>query len=291
MPYTPLILAFLIVVIWGFNFVAIKVGLEQLSPLLLCSIRFFLTSIPAVFFIKKPKAPLKMVMLYGLIMFALQFAFLFVGMYEGVAPGMASLLLQIQVFFTILLAVIFFNEKLNRWRIIGAIISFSGIAVVGAHVSGAVTFLGFIFVIFAALCWAVGNAFAKQIGKVNMISLVIWGSMFAWPPLLVATLIVDGLDKVWMTLYQLTPLSIGATLYITYLSTVFGYAAWNWLLHHYSLATIAPFTMLVPIVAMLSSILVAGEPFYIWKLIAAILVLSGVCINLFSSKLMKQKAQ
>ena len=279
-----LLLALLLVLVWGFNFVVIKVGLQEISPLLLCFARFFLTSIPAVFFIKFPSTSFKMVALYGLIMFALQFSLLFMGMYAGVAPGLASLLLQTQAFFTILLAVLFLDEKLHRWQVIGAILSFSGIGLVAMNVGGSVTFSGFLLIIASAASWGVGNLISKKIGKTNMVALVVWGSLIAWPPLLVISFILEGPDRILLSLHNLSWTSAGSVLYITYLSTLFGFGIWSWLLHHYSLPTIAPFTLLVPIVAIASSVLVMSEALQSWKIVAGILVIAGLCINLLGPR-------
>jgi O-acetylserine/cysteine efflux transporter len=279
------ILALLVVLVWGFNFVVIKVGLEDISPFLIGFARFFLTSIPAVFFIKRPAAPFKMVVWYGLVMFALQFSLLFIGMYAGVTPGLASLLLQLHVFFTVFLAMLFFGETLHLWQIVGALVSFSGIGLVAMNLGGSLTITGFLLVLGAAASWGAGNVISKKIGKVNMVSLVIWGSLIAWPPLLVISLMVEGTDKVLHTFQHLTWVSGGAVLYITYLSTIFGFGIWSWLLHHHPLGTIAPFTLLVPILAMLSSYLVLGEPLQSWKIFAALLVIAGLCINLLGPRI------
>lgn len=118
-------LAIMVVAIWGFNFVVIKVGLKEIPPILLCALRFFLAAFPAIFFVKRPDVPLRMVVVFGLVMFSLQFALLFSGMYAGTTAGLASLVLQLQVFFTVLLAVIFLAEKPSVWQIVGALVSFS----------------------------------------------------------------------------------------------------------------------------------------------------------------------
>src|SRR5579863_9692063 len=128
-----LALALLVVFVWGGAFLVIKAGLQDIPPFLFCFMRFFLTSIPAVFFIKFPAAPRKMVILYGLFMFALQFSLLFMGMYLGVTPGLASLLIQTHVFFSSVLAVVFLGEKISSWQIVGALVAFSGIALVGIN--------------------------------------------------------------------------------------------------------------------------------------------------------------
>src|SRR5579862_153881 len=283
------IMALLVILVWGFNFVVIKVGLEGISPLLLGFARFFLTSIPAIFFIKRPKAPFKMVVWYGLVMFALQFSLLFMGMYAGMSAGLASLIMQLQVFFTAILAVLFFKEKLHVWQILGGLVSFGGIAVVAMHLNASTTLAGFLLVVAAAACWGVGNVLSKNIGKVNMVSLVVWGSFIAWPPLLALSLFLEGPDKVLYTFTHLNWGTGGAVLYITYLSTLFGFGIWSWLLHHYPLGTIAPFTLLVPIFAILSSVLVLGEPLESWKIYAALLVIAGLCIHFLGPRLVKKE--
>lgn len=280
-------LALLVVFIWGFNFVAIKVGLNGFPPLFLVFLRFFLTSLPALFFVKKPHIPLHKIIWYGLIMFSLQFSFLFLGIAMNVAPGLASLITQIQIFFSILLGVIFFQEHAHKWQIIGSIISFTGLLVVAKHVEGTVSLEGFLFLILAALFWSIGNLLSKKIGKTNTFSLVVWSSFFAFPPLLCASLIFEGPQTIYLALLQIDKLTILAALYITYCSTLLGYGIWGYLINHNPLGTITSFTILIPIVALLSSVTLLGEPLQSWKIFAAILVLLGLAINLFGKKLQR----
>lgn len=285
MPILHLALILLLMIIWGFNFVVIDLGLKEVSPLLLVCTRFFLTSIPAVFFIKPPATSLKKMVLYGLMMLGLPFTLLFVGMDVGMTAGLASLLFQLQVFFTVLFAMTIFKEKLRLWQVVGATIAFLGIILVATNLKGSASLLGFFLVIASAAAWGGGNIVSKSIGRVNMVSLVTWGSLFAWPPLLLLTLIVDGPDKMLYTFEHLTWISGGAILYITYLSTLLGFVIWSWLVHHHPLATIAPFTLLVPVIGLLSSAWVLCEPLESWKLLAAFLVIAGLCINVFGPKI------
>ena len=284
-PITHLALALVMILIWGFNFISIKLGLDEVSPLLLGFARFFLTSIPAVFFIKRPNLPFRSVVIYGLVMFTLQFALLLMGMYAGVTPGLASLLVQLHVFFSLLLSAVYLKEKCHSWQIIGALIAFGGIALIAMHLGGSVTLTGFLLVIGSAVALVAGNVISKKLGKVNMVSLVIWGSLIAWPPLLAISLIVDGAEHLISTLQHLTWVSGGAILYTTYLSTLLAFGLWSWLLHHHPIGTVAPFTLLVPIIAILSSAAFLNEPLQTWKIIAALLVILGVSINLLSPRL------
>lgn len=278
-------LAILVVAIWGFNFVVIKVGLKEIPPILLCALRFFLSAFPAVFFIKRPAVPFRSVMAFGLVMFASQFALLFSGMYAGTTAGMASLVLQVHVFFTVALAVVFLAEQPSIWQIIGALTAFSGIGLVAAHTGGEISALGLILIVAAAASWGIGNLIAKKLGKVDMLALVVWGSLVAWPPLLLLSYLLEQDSWSLEGMAHLSWPTIGAVGYIAYLSTLLGFAVWSWLLSHYPAATVAPFTLLVPVFGFTSSALALGEPLYPWKLAAAILIIAGLCINLAGARI------
>lgn len=284
-----LLLTLLTTAVWGFNFVAIKAGLEEIPPILLCAIRFFLTSIPFLLFIKRPTSSFKLVVLYGLVMFALQFCLLFIGMYAGVTAGLAAILLQIQIFFTVLLAVLFFKEKLTKWQIIGGLVSCSGIALVGLNLEGDLTLLGFILVITAAAFWGTGSVIAKKIGKINVIELVVWGSLVAWPPLLLVSLLVEGPAQIASSLHNISWLSVVSILYITVASTMLGFGVWNFLIHRYPLSTMAPFLLLVPIFAMLGSTLMLGEELQVWKVISGVLVITGLGLNFLAGHFLSKR--
>ncbi len=280
-----IVLAIMVVAIWGFNFVVIKVGLKEIPPILLCALRFFLAAFPAIFFIKRPDAPLRMVVVFGLVMFSLQFALLFSGMYAGTTAGLASLVLQLQVFFTVLLAVVFLAEKPSVWQIVGALVSFSGIGLVAANIGGEVSIYGLILIVAAAVAWGVGSLISKKLGKVDMLALVVWGSFVAWPPLLALSFFMEQGSWNIDVISHLSWLTIGAIGYMVYPVTLLGFAAWSWLFSRYPAATVAPFTLLVPVFGFGTSTLVLGEPLSQWKINAAMLVIMGLCINLFGPRL------
>lgn len=284
MPIRHLLLALLVVAVWGFNFIFIKLGLAEMSPLLLCAARFLFASVPAIFFIKPPAIPFKVVALYGLITFALQFSFLFIGMQVGMTPGLASLLMQTQVFFSILFAVIFLEEMPNIWQVIGAIISFTGIGLVAMHLDKHISLAGFILIIASAASWGLGNLVSKKMKNVNMISLVVWGSFVAFFPLLLISLIFDGPNSLIYSVKHISWVGVSAVLYIVLGATWVGYGIWNWLLSRYPVTTVAPFTLLVPVFGILSSVLLLNEPFYRWKFLAGLLVITGLCINLLGTR-------
>jgi len=280
MPLLHLFLVLLTICIWGVNFVVIKVGLGEMPPLFLCFARFFVTSIPAVFFIKKPATSFGMIALYGFVMYALQFALLFFAISAGISPGLASILLQLQALFSVLLAASLLGEKIHIWTVVGAAISFSGIGLVGMNLGGDITLTGLILVILAAVIWSSGSVIVKKLGGINMFALVIWGGMIAWPILLAASLLIEGSDQVLHLVQNISWISIGAVFYIAYLATIFGFGVWNWLLQRHPISKLAPFTLLTPVVGMVSSSLYLGEPLQSWKILAGLLVVGGLCINL-----------
>lgn len=285
MPFSHVLLALSVIAIWGINFVVIQIGLRELPPIFLTFLRFFFAAFPAVFFIKRPQIPFKMLFAYAMLMFTLDFAFLFSGMYAGVSSGIASLTLQTQVFFTAILAMVFLKEKLTLWQILGALVAFCGIGLVAINTGGDVNTLGLLLVEFAALSWAGGNLVSKKIGKVDMFSLVVWGSLVAWPPLLLLSFILEHGKLSVESILNVSWLTIGSVAYLVYPVTLFGFAIWSWLLSRHAASTVAPFTLLVPIFGFSSSALILGEGMQGWKIGAGFLIVSGLVINLYGGKL------
>ncbi|WP_342627345.1 EamA family transporter [Nguyenibacter vanlangensis] len=287
MKFRHILEIILVVLIWGFNFVIIKIGLSGFSPLLLCFARFFLAGFPAVFFVKRPSVPFVGMVAYGLFNFVGQFVFLFTGMFLGVSAGLASIILQIQVFITLALAAVFLREQPNMFQVAGAIVSSVGIGLLAFHAGGDVTLSGLCFVLMAALSWACGNIVAKSFRGVDVFGLVVWGSALASAPLFVLCVYVDGWTSITNSVEKLGIHSILALAYLVYPTTLLGYAFWNKLLGHYRAAQIVPFTLLVPVVGLASSVLVLSEPLEEWKIASSVLVFSGLCINVLAPRLMQ----
>lgn len=285
-----LLLALVVVFFWGVNFAIIKLGLRQISPLGLGVIRFVLAAFPWIFFIRRPQIPLGSLALYSLLIFALQFGFLFTGMKVGVSAGLASLVMQLQVFFTIGFAVLFLSERPTRWQLLGALFAFGGIAVVAANLGGDVTLAGLSLLILGAMAWGGGNIVSRIIstrhGAINVLGLVCWGSLFATPPLLAVALILDP-QGLAASFTGLDWTSLGAIAYLVYISTLFCFGAWSLLLGLYPVATVAPFTLLVPVFGFLGSAVLLGEAIQPWKLLASALIIAGLILNVFGQRLFR----
>ena len=173
---------------------------------------------------------------------------------------------------------------------LGALVAFCGIGVVAAHVGGDTSLEGLLLLIAAAAAWGAGNIVSRIIsdryGSEDMLGLVCWGSLFAVPPLLGVALILEP-EAFVRSFTHLDAVSAGSIAYIVYISTLFGFAAWAWLLGRYPVATVAPFTLLVPVFGFLGSSVLLGEPMEGWKFGAAALVIAGLVINLFGGRLLR----
>ncbi|MBC3906718.1 EamA family transporter [Undibacterium umbellatum] len=271
--------ALLAVITWGINFVVIKIGLQGLPPVLFTASRFVFAALPLIFFVPLPKTSWKWVIAYGMFQFAFQFTLLFCGIKLGFPAGLASLVMQLQAFITMGLAVVIMGEKPQFVQVLGALIALSGMALVAMNLEAQATIVGFVLVVAGAVCWGIANIVTKKIGVVNPLSMVVWGSAIASPPLLLASFMMEGMDA-WHAAYaQLNWTSIGAIAYQAYPNTIVGFGIWSWLMRKYPAATIAPFTLLVPVVGMLTASIVLNETLFWWKICAGLLVLGGLACN------------
>lgn len=284
-------LTFLVVLVWGVNFLFMSLGLEEMSPLLLCALRFLVSAFPAAFFIKLPRGSLKFVILYGLVMFALQFSFLFTGIHLGVPAGTASMLMQTQVFFSIFFAILFLGERPHLGQMLGALVAFSGIGILAWHLDKAVSIAGFISILLAAASWGIGNLISKKLKRNTNIKVIIaWGSLYACLPMFLLTWLIEGSSSFIFTYEHLSWKGILSLLYIAFISTWMGYGVWNWLVERHPVGLLVPFTLLIPIIAMIISVFLLNESFQTWKLFAGVLVMLGLGINLLGSRFSTRRA-
>ena len=274
------LLALAVVAVWGSNFVVIKLALGQMPPLLFATLRFAVVVVPMVFFLKRPLVPWRNLAGYGLLIGVGQFGLLFVAMNGHISPGLASLVIQVQVFFTIGLAMALAGEGLQRVQWIALGLGAAGLGVIVAHTDGSTTLLGLGLILLAAMAWAGGNLVSRAAGRINMVAYVVWSSLFAVPPLFVLSLWVEGWDALAAGVQGAGLGAWAAVAWQAWGNSIFGYAAWGWLLARYSAATITPMALLVPVFGMASSAWWLGEPLPLWKLGAAALVLSGLALNL-----------
>ena len=280
LPLRHFLLALAVVAVWGTNFVVIKLALGQLPPLLFGALRFAFALLPAVFFLRRPAVPWANLAGYGLLIGAGQFGLLYLAMQHDISPGLASLVIQVQVFFTIGLSMAITGEKLRPFQWLALLLATGGIVLIATHTDGSTTVKGLAMVLVAALSWAGGNTLSRRAGQVNMLAYVVWSCLFALPPLLALSLLVEGWPAIESGLRAATPATWAAVLWQSLGNTLFGYAVWGWLLARHPAATITPMALLVPVFGMSASALLLAEPLPAWKLQAAGLVMAGLALNI-----------
>ena len=280
LPWRHFLLALAVVAVWGSNFVVIKVALGQLPPLLFAALRFTLALLPAMLLLPRPGVPWRNLAAYGVLIGVGQFGLLYVAMHGHISPGLASLVIQLQVFFTIGLSMRLAGERPRGFQWFALLLASAGIGVIVLHTDGTTTLLGLLLVLLAALSWAGGNIAAKQAAPANILAYVVWSSAFAVPPLLALSLAFEGWDAIAAGVRQADAATWGAVAWQAWGNTLFGYAAWAWLLARHPAATITPMALLVPLFGMGSAAAWLGEPLPAWKLGAAALVMAGLALNL-----------
>lgn len=278
-------LAIAVMAVWGSNFVVIKYALAVLPPLTLATLRFVAVLVPLALFLKRPAASWGNLAAYGLLIGAGQFGALFVALRADVTPGLASLLMQAQVFFTIGLSMILTGERVKAYQIGALLLAVAGVGVILMHTDGSITPLGLGLLLVASLGWAGGNMVSRAAGKVDMLAYVVWASLFAIPPLLVLALVLEGPGAMIVGVRAAGPATWAAVAWQAVGNTMFGYGVWGWLLARYPAASVTPLALLVPVFGIGASAFFLGEPLQDWKLLAAALVMSGLALGMLWPRL------
>lgn len=291
MPFNHLLLGLAVVFVWGTNFVVIRWSLDGLPPFLLATLRFAFSALPWMLFMPRPPVPWSRMAAFGMLLGVGQFALLFLAMRSSISPGMASLVIQMQVFFTIGLSLLIWREPLRLYQALGLLLAVGGLAVIASHLNASVTATGVAVVLVAGFFWACANLVVKSVGRVNMLHFVVWSSAFAVPPLFALSWWLEGSPSMMLGVVQQTSLAVWATVLWQALgNTLFGYGVWNWLLSRHPAALVAPMALLVPVFGMSASALALGEPLPPWKLQAALLVLAGLAVIVLLPRLQTYRA-
>lgn len=291
LPPLSLLLALAVMAVWGSNFVVIKYALGHLPPLTLALLRFTLAFFPLALFLPRPAVSWRNLASYGLLIGAGQFGLLFTAMRADITPGLASLVVQAQVFFTIGLAARLSGERPAAAQLLALLLASTGIGVIGFNTDGSATPLGLTLVLLAAASWAGGNMVSRAAGPVNMLSYVVWSSLFAVPPLFAMALALEGWPRMAAGIAGADIATWAAVLWQSVGNTMFGYGAWGWLMTRHDATSVAPLALLVPVFGLGSSALVLGEALQPWKLGAFALVMAGLSLGLLWPRIRQWMAQ
>lgn len=288
-------LALLVILVWGVNFAVIKVGVVGVPPLLLGALRFALAAFPALLFLKPPKVPLRWYLAYGLTISVGQFAFLFSAIHVGMPSGLASLVLQSQSFFTLLLAAWWLKERWQANEMAGLLLAACGLVLIGSA-SGAtgvggvsMPLWGFLLTVAAAVMWACGNIVTRTVsryGPMNQLAFVVWASLVPPLPFLALSLALEGPAAIADALQHIGWSTFAAIAYLAWAATLLGYGLWTHLMSRYATNRVAPFTLLVPVVGLSTGWLVFGEALRPVHFAGAALLMAGLLLNVFGGPLM-----
>jgi O-acetylserine/cysteine efflux transporter len=284
-------LAVLVAVIWGFNFVVIEWGMRDVPPLLFVALRFAAVVVPAAFFVPRPDAGWRTVALVGVFMSLGQFGFLYSSMAAGMPPGLAALVLQAQVLFTVLIAAFWIGESPTRSQLVGVLVGAAGLVVVGLGRGGHISLAALLLCLAGALSWGVGNVVSRKAGVRSGLSMAVWSSLVVPIPLVALSFVIDGPEQVGDALAGLDAHALLSTLYTAGLASLVGYSIFNGLLARYPASSVVPFVLIAPPVAMVSAWALLDQVPNGAELAGGIVVLVGVLVALRTPRGSAQAAQ
>ncbi|WP_129782460.1 EamA family transporter [Peristeroidobacter soli] len=287
-----LLRALAVVVIWGLNFVVMKIGLHDIGPMLLGALRFAAAALPLLLIVRVPKLPWRYMAAYGLAQGFGQFAFLFLGLQMGMTAGMASVVMQTQAFFTLLLAAPVLGERARWSQGLGLLVALAGLVLIAtAHGDGPgqMSLVGFVLTLSAAFMWAVSNLVARlasRIADYDPLPFIVWSGVFPILPFAVLALWMDGPKTVLRQISGMQTPTVLAVLFLAWLSTLLAYSLWTQLLQRHPAGRVTPFSLLVPVVGLWSAWMFFDE----WPLpqqwLGTAAVLMGLVVNQLGGRIL-----
>jgi O-acetylserine/cysteine efflux transporter len=278
-PVRDVILGVVVGLVWGVNFVVIDEGLHGVPPLLFVALRFTVVLLPAVFLVRRPAMPWREIVVVGLFLSVGQFGLLYTALHLGMPPGLAALVLQAQVMLSVLIAALGLGEAPSRRQLAGIAVGMAGLAIVGLGRAEGTPALGIVLTLAAALSWAFGNVVVRRGGVTSGLSLTVWSALVVPVPLLALSLLLDGPDTVGDALTHLSGTALLSTAYTAYLASLVGYGIWTSLLARHPAASVVPFALLAPPVAMVASWWWQGLTPNLAESLGGLVLLVGVLIT------------
>lgn len=268
----------LVPIIWGLNFVVIRVGLDSIPPMLLAAMRFGLVGAIGIWIVPKPDVPWSALVRVGMAIGVGQFGVLFVAIDQGMPAGLAGVVIQIQVVFTIVLAWTLLRERPARLQLVGISIALVGLVALAVDVQQRLVLLGFAMTVAAGLSWSLGNLQLRQLGKASGLGIVVWSSLIPPVPLLAVSLLLDGPDKLIDAIGDFTAIGLASVLYQSLLATLVAFGIWVTLLGKHAAASVTPFALLVPAVSLVSNAAILNEPLSALAILGTTLVTAGLAV-------------
>ncbi|OXT00273.1 hypothetical protein B7H23_08920 [Notoacmeibacter marinus] len=283
MPIGHILLAVSVAAIYGLAFVAIRIGVDEIPPLLLTGYRYFFAALPLVFFVPVPKIAWRWPIAFGVMQGAVMFGLLFMSIAFGLPPGLASVVVQMQVFFTIVFAAIFMKESVRPMQALGAITALVGIVAIGVGRANIAPILPFVLCIAAAAAWGIANMIAKIMPPTEPLPFVAWSSLAAPLPLFLASMALEGTRFGLPDQMPSLPV-IGSIVFLAWPTTVYAFTAWVFLLRSHSAAKVTPFALLIPVFGLSGAAIAFGEELDPLSIVGIVLIFTGLSINVFGKR-------
>ncbi|WP_262297260.1 EamA family transporter [Microvirga sesbaniae] len=288
MPLTHSLAALFVTALWGLSFVVIKLGVGTTPPLLLAALRFLFAALPAVFFVPRPRTDWRNVVAYGFFLGVAQFGLLFAALAIGMPASLASVVMQAQVFFTILFAALVMGERPGPHQVIGGLVASLGLALIAVPRMTGGSAVPFLMTVLAAASWGVANIVSKRAGRVDMLGFIVWSSLVAPLPLVGLSLWLDGPGRVLAALARIDGGTLAAVMYLAYPTTILAFGVWAYLLSRHPAATVTPFALFVPVAGILGSALILGEAMHPIEAFGGAVIVLGLAVNVFGARLLRR---
>lgn len=291
---SPLDLTFVVlaVLIWGLGFAPTKWVLGDFTPFQLGTARFLLAAFPLVLFLPRPNIPVKWLFLYGFTQGVGQFGMLFFALKVGMSAGLASVLMQTQIFITALLGATLLGESIAHSLKIGMTIAGIGLLCFAANILldkglGSITATGFTLTMVAATMWACSNIVVKKLQATGLahsaLSMIAWSSLISGIVFGLISLLFDAPSVRWNWLHASATAWL-SVLYLGWLASALAYWLWTVLLTRHPASRVAPFSLGVPVVGLVAGILMLDEQVTTLQWVGSGLVMSALVFVVFSSR-------
>jgi O-acetylserine/cysteine efflux transporter len=186
----------------------------------------------------------------------------------------------LQPVFTIPLAVVVLGEHPTMRQLVGVSLALAGLGTIAAGRAHSVSLLAVALGVASAASWGCGNVVTRAAGATRPFSLLVWSSVVAPVPLLALSLAFEGTGRWQHAASSLSVSGIAALAYVVVVSTFFGYGTWYRLMSRYPASTVAPFTLLVPVIGIFTAWLVRGEHPTWGELLGSLIALIGLALAL-----------
>ncbi len=285
----------LVILLWGLNFVPTKYALQDFTPFQLGAARYFLVVFPLIFFIRRPRIPLLLLIAFSLTQGVGQFGLLFFALESGMTAALGSVLMQTQIFFTAIMGASLLGEKISTASKIGMTLAGAGLCCVALSVTvgnsngsalSSLTVVGFILTLCAAAMWASSNILIKHFQAKGLncdpLALLVWSSLITSFLFMTISATFDPPELRWQWL-QSSPTSLASVLYLGWLASGLAFWMWATLLTRHPASKVAPFSLGIPVVGLVAGIVALNEQVTLLQWVGSGLILSALVFVMVSS--------